>query len=219
MKRLNGKQCLVLGAETVILLALLFCKWVGVEMLFFTRKTTLLRLGSVLGDLHQYIGGVFPTLLAVFVYGGLTISAVALIRAALGVVSERGQDEATWKSCGLCVPAIFSCVTVLLVIIVNAVVKERTDGLVQSLLGLTATPFLVVILSVFAAVVNQKVVTDPASLVNGEEEDPKTSAEENPMRCVACGAKHSPTALFCGQCGTKLQQEATNDSAETPEKH
>lgn len=218
MNRLNGKQCMVLGTETVILLALLLGKWVGADMLFFTRKTTLLRLGSVLGDLQQYIGGVFPTILAVFVYGGLAVSAVALIRAALSVVSERGQDEATWKSCGLCVPAIFSCVTVLLVIIVNVVVKERTDGLIQSPLGLTATPFLVIILSVFAAVVNQKTVADPAPFVDEEEGDPEASVEGNSMRCVACGAPHSPTALFCGQCGTKLQQETTNDSDETSEK-
>lgn len=217
MNRLNGKQYMVLGTEAVILLALLLGKWVGADMLFFTRKTSLLRFGSVLSDLQQYIGGVFPVLLAVFIYGGLTVSTVALIRAALSVVSEREQTEATWKSCGLCIPAIFSCITVLLVVIVNAVVKVRTDGLIQSLLGLTATPFLVIILSVFAAVVNQKIATIPAHPVNGEEDDPEVSAEENPMRCAACGAPHSPTAMFCGQCGTKLQQETTNDSDETSE--
>lgn len=213
MNRLNGKQYMVLGTEAVILLALLLGKWVGADMLFFTRKTTLLRFGSVLRDLQQYIGGVFPTILAVFVYGGLAVSAVALIRAALSVVSERGQTEATWKSCGLCIPAIFSCVTVLLVIVVNAVVKERTDGLVQSLLGLTATPFLVIILSVFAAVVNRTVAADPAA-VNGEE-DPEAPGEENSADCAVCGAAHSPGALFCGQCGAKLQGETTDSSAET----
>lgn len=218
MNRLNGKQYMVLGAETAILLALLFGKWVGADMLLFTRKTSLLRFGSVLSDL-QYVGGVIPVLLAVFIYGGLAVSAVALIRAALSVVSERGQTEATWKSCGLCVPAIFSCVTVLLVIIVNVVVKERTDGLIQSPLGLTATPFLVIILSVFAAVVNQKTVTDPAPFVDEEEGDPEVSVEENSMRCAACGATHSSAALFCAQCGAKLLRETSNDSDETPEKH
>ena len=208
MKKLMGKDYLLLGLEAILLLMLLFGEWLGVESFIYTEHTTLMHFGKLVSDLSSYASKEFFSVLSILVYAGLIGSAIALCMAAVAIIKAAEADNEVRVLNGFYITIAFAAFIILLVIIGNAVVKSSSDGWISSIFGLTATPFLAIILSVGGVATyryspNTSLDSEKDTVKNGVGHVVDAGAKET-IACLSCGTKCKEGTAFCPQCGTKL---------------
>lgn len=213
MKKLTGKEYAVLVIEAVILLMLLFGKWLGVESILFTKHTTLLHFGKIVSELSSYVSKGGLTILSILVYVGLIASIISLgfTATALFKPKEERNNKQLW---GFYAPSAFAVLIILLVIITNAVIKHSSDGWISGIFGLTATPFLTIVLGVGGLMVYQKL---PDASFDSAKDTVKSKVghvvdvvSKETVVCPSCGAKCKEGTVFCAQCGAKLPASMTH---------
>ena len=208
LKNLTGKACLVLAVGMALVLMLFFGKWLGVESFFLNRQTTLLHFGKAISDLSSYVSNGFFTVLTILVYGGLIASLATLCLAVVAVlrpVEERKQSQVL---CGFYVTGAFALFIILLVIISNIIIKQYSDGWISGIFGLTAMPFLAIILSIGGVIAYQKLPDSSfefaKSTVKNKVDHVVDMISKETVVCPYCGAKCKEETTFCPQCGKKL---------------
>lgn len=212
MKKLTGKEYMVLAVETIILITLLFGKWLGLEAIFINSKTTLMHFGKIVSQISSYVGSFGLIALSIFVYGGLITSIVSLgITASSLFKPYKGRDTAH-ALYGFYVPAVFSVAIILLVIVTNAVIKAKTEGWVPGVFGLNAAPYLTIILSVGGVFAYKKLPDASFDIakeaVQNTVEHVKDTVAKESVICPNCGEKCKDGSAFCPHCGKKLPASA-----------
>lgn len=216
MRKLSGKDWMVLLLEAIMLIMLLFGKWLGVEALFINEKTTLLHFGKIVADLSEYISQV-PVALVIFVYGGLAASVLSICVTCMSVFKPvRGKNTSEMLH-GFYVPAVFAACIVLLVIIANAAIKSKSNGWISNIFALSVAPFITMVLGVGGMVAYKRIPNDSLEIARDAVQNAMVHAVDVVSKetavCPTCGAKCKEGTVFCAQCGTRLPVSETHRCA------
>ena len=208
MKNLTGKVILIFVVGIALALMLLFGKWLGVESFFLNRQTTLLHFGKAVSDLSSYVSNGFFAILTALVYGGLIASLATLCLAIVAVLKPVEERKQSQVLCGFYVTGTFALLIILLVIVSNIVIKQYSDGWISGIFGLTAMPFLAIILSVGGVIAYQKLPDSSFEFAKGAVKDKVDHMvnviSKETVVCPYCGEKCKEGTVFCPQCGKKL---------------
>lgn len=213
MRSWSGKQWLAFLIQFVIVLLVVFGKWLGYSLnyLFGTTSdsTTLLGVGKLLSNLGNIIGDEADGLiaLAVLIYVLLAVGVWMCVKTVLSIFrSEEIKPHGFLYGIGLFV------VMLLLVLIANGVVNSESDGYVPRLFTLEVCAYFTLVLGVLGVLVCKKMPDVAMDSVLKVFHTNKTGAPVPPKApgrfCPNCGsAVHSEDSQFCFACGAKLEQE------------
>lgn len=213
MRSWSGKQWLAFLIQFVIVMLVVFGKWLGYSLnyLFGTTSdsTTLLGVGKLLSNLGNMIGDEADGLiaLAVLIYVLLAVGVWMCVKTVLSIFrSEEIKPHGFLYGIGLFV------VMLLLVLIANGVVNSESDGYVPRLFTLEVCAYFTLVLGVLGVLVCKKMPDVAMDSVLKVFHTNKTGAPVPPKApgrfCPNCGsAVHSEDSQFCFACGAKLEQE------------
>ncbi len=215
VKNWSGKRWLAFLIQLVIVLLVLFGKWLGYSLNYFfgsaSDSTTLLGVGKLLSDLGNMLGSYGEgsagvTILAILIYALLALCAWMCIRTFLSIFKS---DEI--KPSGFTYGIVLFAVILLLVMITNGAIKSETDGYISKLFTVGAPAYFTLVLSVIGLLVCKKMPDNaPVSIPKiPHTAKPAAAVTAAPARfCSSCGAAiRNPESLFCTACGAKLEEE------------
>lgn len=210
----SAKRCLVLLLQSVIVLLVLFGKWLGYRINFFfdsvSDSTTLLKVGKSLGKLGEFLsdfqdsGSGGMTALAVVIYLLLIAAVIGAVVTIYSLFSSKSISKA-----GFAAGAVLFVVLLLLVSITNGSIKKETDGLIEKLFTISSPAYFTLILSLLGLVVCAKMPDNapahpsgvPSFTTSGGSGHTASAAK----RCPSCGAAvQNASSQFCTSCGAKL---------------
>lgn len=206
MKSWSGKQWLAFLIQFVIVLLVVFGKWLGYSLnyLFGTTSdsTTLLGVGKLLSNLGNIIGDEADGLiaLAVLIYVLLAVGVWMCVKTVLSIFrSEEIKPHGFLYGIGLFV------VMLLLVLIANGVVNSESDGYVPRLFTLEVCAYFTLVLGVLGVLVCKKMPDVAMDSVLKVFHTNKTGAPVPPKApgrfCPNCGRKLEKGMRFCPICG------------------
>lgn len=161
VKSWSTKRWLVLLLQGVIVLLVLFGKWLGYRINFFfdsvSDSTTLLKVGKSLGKLGEFLsdfqdsGSGGMTALAVVIYLLLIAAVIGAIITIYSLFRSKSISMA-----GFAAGAVLFVVLLLLVSITNGSIKKETEGFIEKLFTIGAPAYFTLILSLLGLVVCAK---------------------------------------------------------------
>lgn len=161
VKSWSAKRWLVLLLQGVIVLLVLFGKWLGYRINFFfdsiSDSTTLLKVGKSLGKLGEFLsdfqdsGSGGMTALSVVIYLLLIAAVAGAVVTIYSLFSSKSISMA-----GFAAGAVLFVVLLLLVSITNGSIKKETEGFIEKLFTIGAPAYFTLILSLLGLVVCAK---------------------------------------------------------------
>lgn len=213
MKSWSGKQWLAFLIQFVIVLLVLFGKWLGYSINYLlgttSDSTTLLGVGKLLINLGNMVGDDSAGLiiLAVLIYALLALGAWMCVKTVLSIFKSEQI-----RPYGFTYGIVLFAVMLLLVLIVNGVISSESDGYVPKLFTIEASAYFTLVLGVVGVLVCKKmpdVALDSVRKVFHSDKSEAPTPPKAPERfCPNCGsAAHSADSQFCFACGAKLEEE------------
>lgn len=214
VKGWSAKRWLVLLLQGVIVLLVLFGKWLGYRINFFfdsvSDRTTLLKVGKSLGKLGEFLsdfqdsGSGGMTALAVVIYLLLIAAVIGAIMTIYSLFRSKSISKA-----GFAAGAVLFVVLLLLVSITNGSIKKETDGIVEKLFTIGSPAYFTLILSLLGLVVCAKMPDEASAHPSGAPSPKPSGSVAQPAAaeryCPSCGAAiRNASSQFCTACGAKL---------------
>ena len=226
VKSWSTKRWLVLLLQGVIVLLVLFGKWLGYRINFFfdsiSDSTTLLKVGKSLGKLGEFLsdfqdsGSGGMTALSVVIYLLLIAAMAGAVVTIYSLFSSKSISMA-----GFAAGAVLFVVLLLLVSITNGSIKKETEGFIEKLFTIGAPAYFTLILSLLGLVVCAKmpdVASEqqsgfPSFMSSGSSGHTAAAARRCPScgakldagtQCPVCGRTLEPGSRFCPDCGTDV---------------
>ena len=226
VKSWSAKRWLVLLLQGVIVLLVLFGKWLGYRINFFfdsvSDSTTLLKVGKSLGKLGEFLsdfqdsGSGGMTALSVVIYLLLIAAVAGAVVTIYSLFSSKSISMA-----GFAAGAVLFVVLLLLVSITNGSIKKETEGFIEKLFTIGAPAYFTLILSLLGLVVCAKmpdVASEqqsgfPSFTPSGSSGHTAAAARRCPScgakldagtQCPVCGRTLEPGSRFCPDCGTDV---------------
>lgn len=214
VKSWSAKRWLVLLLQGVIVLLVLFGKWLGYHINFFfdsiSDSTTLLKVGKSLGKLGEFLsdfqdsGSGGMTALSVVIYLLLIAAVAGAVVTIYSLFSSKSISMA-----GFAAGAVLFVVLLLLVSITNGSIKKETEGFIEKLFTIGAPAYFTLILSLLGLVVCAKMPDVASEQQSGFPSfTPSGSSGHTAAaarRCPSCGAAiQNASSQFCTSCGAKL---------------
>lgn len=214
VKGWSTKRWLVLLFQSVIVLLVLFGKWLGYRINFFfdsfSDSTTLLRVGKSLGKLGEFLsefqdsGSGGMTALAVVIY---LLLIAALIGAVVTIYSLFSSKPVSMA--GFATGAVLFVVLLLLVSITNGSIKKETDGIIEKLFTIGTPAYFTLVLSLLGIAVCAKMPDNASAHSFGFPSYTSSGSSGHTASaarcCPSCGAAiQNPSSQFCTSCGAKL---------------
>lgn len=214
VKSWSAKRWLVLLLQGVIVLLVLFGKWLGYRINFFfdsiSDSTTLLKVGKSLGKLGEFLsdfqdsGSGGMTVLSVVIYLLLIAAVAGAVVTIYSLFSSKSISMA-----GFAAGAVLFVVLLLLVSITNGSIKKETEGFIEKLFTIGAPAYFTLILSLLGLVVCAKMPDETSAHPSGfPSPKPAGSVAQRAAaerHCPSCGAAiRNASSQFCTACGAKL---------------
>lgn len=214
VKSWSAKRWLVLLFQGVIVLLVLFGKWLGYRINFFfdsvSDSTTLLKVGKSLGKLGEFLsdfqdsGSGGMTALAVVIYLLLIAAVAGAVVTIYSLFSPKSISMA-----GFAAGAVLFVVLLLLVSITNGSIKKETEGFIEKLFTIGAPAYFTLILSLLGLVVCAKMPDEASAHPSGFPSPKPAGSVAQPAaaerHCPSCGAAiRNVSSQFCTACGAKL---------------
>ena len=214
VKAWSAKRWLVLLFQGVIVLLVLFGKWLGYRINFFfdsiSDSTTLLKVGKSLKDLGEVLsdfqdsGSGGMTALSVLIYLLLIAAVIGAVVTIYSLFRSKSISVA-----GFAAGAALSVVLLLLVSITNGSIKKETDGIIEKLFTIGSPAYFTLILSLLGLVVCAKMPDNasahPSSFPSFTASGSAGHTAAAARRCPSCGAAiQNASSQFCTSCGAKL---------------
>ena len=209
-----AKRWLVLLLQGVIVLLVLFGKWLGYRINFFfdsvSDSTTLLKVGKSLGKLGEFLsdfqdsGSGGMTALAVVIYLLLIAAVIGAIMTIYSLFRSKSISKA-----GFAAGAVLFVVLLLLVSITNGSIKKETDGIVEKLFTIGSPAYFTLVLSLLGLVVCAKMPDEASTHPSATPSFTPSGSVEQPAAaeryCPSCGAAiRNASSQFCTACGARL---------------
>ena len=190
---------------SVLILALTaFSEWFGISGFGVNYNVTLPKAFKIATELGRLSGdGSISTVFAL-IYIALVIIAVSCIATLRSLYYAR--KEGCYFSKALFISAIgVSLFVMLIVLIANISISSETDGWIDDILRLRATPFLIMAFGVIGCVLNSNCSIDAFSFADLSNAASDTKAPtDDELYCPTCKKAVPDGGKFCAVCGTEL---------------
>lgn len=197
------KRWLLAGFQLVIILLILFGKWLGYDVPFIGEdSTTLLKVGKLMTNLAEEFGsdaGSGLSAIAILIYLLLVVGFIMTWQTVSNLFSSR-----TISIGGYLFGVILFVCMLLLVALSNASISSETDGWLDDIFKLGSASYWTLALSIAGWIVCEKMPvprTDPPA-------PPAPAPVHKDKHCIKCGRLEKNTASrFCSVCGGALVEE------------
>lgn len=204
------KRWLLAGMQLVIILLIVFGKWLGYDIYISAGSATLLKVGSLMKRIATNIcsnGGGGLMFIAVLIYLLLVIGASMTWRTVSNLFRSKTVSIAGY----LFGVILFACMF-LLITIANAALSSETDGWIDNVFKLHSAAYWTLALSIAGWVICIKM---PATVGTGTAARPVSapsahagSARAPIKHCIQCGRmERAAGSSFCSACGGELVEE------------